>query len=948
MEKKIPKKIKRTSSHKKLRRVIKTEKIQTFSTTKKSLYAASLFGFGLLGVTAVAADANAAVTIYQADGTNTTVSQISLAQGALGSTALSNPSQLSLGTANTYKYVAIQFTAKNDGPLTLGQLSSPVDTVMIFYDGIFDPTAPGQNAKVGNDDTNTSVHQQVLSDNGYTHTSTIQCGPSTEFCPQVKYTVAKGHTYTLLVSVFNGATYNQNFTIPFDFYANGDVIFGQYTGRTPINTVNPSYGSSNLYNGTTGDVDPIFVGGTLKIDQADPTYAHNFTLSNMAGNTIDANGKNSTFSGVLSNEGTDHGVITIADKSSNGGTVTFTGTNTYTGTTTLGSGGTLSVSQDANLGAASANINFNGGTLKTTTSFETGRAIALTSTGSLHTAADTTLTHSGVLTGAADWNKEGSGTLILNGTSVNTGALNVNAGHLIVGSNILAGTTAQVGGNVNLAGTTRLSGHGTVLGHVTAGNGSTVAPGSSIGTLNVGNITFNSGSTYELDAYPNGTSDKITATGATTVNAGAHLSVLAGAGTWNESTTYTIIDSGSGVTSTFDNMSTNMAFLTPSQLVSGNQLLLTLTRNSTGLGDVGSTQNQKDIGTAIGDLGLGNPLYDGIVSMDSQSANNAYNNLSGEIHPGIKSAVLTNSDYVRTAVNRHLGTSGEGNTGIKANTLDNGKAIWAHGWGYNGHLKADDNADKLDNNGGGILLGFDAYTNGTTVIGVAAGYEHNSLSIGGSRSSDAKVNSMHALAYGRTTVGAIDVKGGIGYSRFGAKTTRHVNVGSVASRNEADYNGSLVQIFAEGSHTFDINKKFNVTPHVGLAYQNVRTDDFSEKTNAAVGDPSLLHQNGTRDNVVIGSVGVRGQMNLNETSSLYADLGWQHTSGDKRPESNLHFTGGNAFTTRGAKINTNAATIGLGANIQLKPNMNLSLGYEGMFGNESRNHAGTVRLEFKF
>lgn len=932
-------------------RTLKARKAQNVSAPtpyKGGLYTASLFGLGFIGLTGAVANANAAVTIYNANGSNTIVDNVGLSQSSLGNSLLANPQNLTTGS-NDYKYVAVQFTAKNSGELTLGQLSSPVDTIMIFYDGIYDKTNPGANAKVGNDDTSASIHEATLSANGYAHTGDpIKCGPSTSYCPQVKYNVTAGQTYTLFVSVYNGPSYNNNFTVPFDFYATGDVIFGQYTGRTPINTVNSFYESSQLYDGTNGDVDPLFHGGTLKIDEASKTYTHDFALSDMSTNTIDVNGHNATFSGVFSDEVANNGVISIDDTTGTGGTVTFTGANTYTGATTLKTNGTLSVSQDTNLGASSASLIFDGGTLKTTNSFDTSREINLNSTGTIDIADSTSITHSGIISGAGDLNKQGTGTLILNGNSANTGNINIDAGTMVIGSDSLLGATAQVGGNVNVGNTATLAGHGHILGHITAANGGKVAPGSPLGTLNADRLTFNTGSTYEVDAYPDGTADSITVTNNATIDPGANLSVLAGAGTWNDSTTYTIIDSGTGVTSTFDNMTTNMAFLTPTQLISGNQLLLTLTRNDTGLGDIAITENEQDTGSAIGDLGAGNPIYDTIISMDTQSANNAYNNLSGEIHGSVKSAALTNSSHIRTAVNRHLVSNGNDGAGISGTTIENGKGLWVHSWAHDGHLKSDNNAAKLDNSGWGVLVGFDAYKTDTTTLGVAAGYEQTKLKIGGTRSSDADIDSIHAMVYGRTSVGAVDIRGGVSYSKLDVEAKRNVNVGNIVSRNEADYNGDLIQVFAEGSHTIAVNDKLDVTPYAGLAYQNIRTDSFTETARDPAGNASRLHQNGSKEDVVTSTVGVRGQVNINRTSSIYADLGWQHTFGDKTPEARLNFAGGNQFTTRGAKINSNAAVIGVGANIEVKPNMNLSFGYEGAFGNESRNHAGTVRLEFSF
>src|SRR3546814_5480380 len=62
------------------------------------------------------------------------------------------------------------------------------------------------------------------------------------------------------------------------------------------------------------------------------------------------------------------------------GTLVLEGSNSYLGGTRIDAG-VLSVSSDANLGHADGALTFNGGTLATTGSFDTDRAIALTAAG---------------------------------------------------------------------------------------------------------------------------------------------------------------------------------------------------------------------------------------------------------------------------------------------------------------------------------------------------------------------------------------------------------------------------------------------------------------------------------------------------------------------------------------------------------------------------------------
>ncbi|MBN8977438.1 MAG: autotransporter domain-containing protein [Rhizobiales bacterium] len=118
------------------------------------------------------------------------------------------------------------------------------------------------------------------------------------------------------------------------------------------------------------------------------------------------------------------------------GTLVLTGTNTYTGGTQL-VGGTLSVSTDANLGAASGALTFDGGTLQNTAALSTARNVTLlTGGGTLQT--DAGLTLAGTISGDGTLTKTGVGTLTLSGIN-SYGNTFVVSGVLIGNANSIAG-----------------------------------------------------------------------------------------------------------------------------------------------------------------------------------------------------------------------------------------------------------------------------------------------------------------------------------------------------------------------------------------------------------------------------------------------------------------------------------------------------------------------------
>ncbi|MDG2518475.1 autotransporter domain-containing protein [Lysobacter soli] len=100
-----------------------------------------------------------------------------------------------------------------------------------------------------------------------------------------------------------------------------------------------------------GASDGAFEGGTLVVDADGTDVDLDFTIDGDGG-TIDQNGHDATFSGVISDAavGTP-GHLTVSN-GGNGGSVTLTGENTYTGTTTVDDGATLSLSGDGSIGGS--------------------------------------------------------------------------------------------------------------------------------------------------------------------------------------------------------------------------------------------------------------------------------------------------------------------------------------------------------------------------------------------------------------------------------------------------------------------------------------------------------------------------------------------------------------------------------------------------------------------
>jgi autotransporter-associated beta strand protein len=222
----------------------------------------------------------------------------------------------------------------------------------------------------------------------------------------------------------------------------GTLLLGganTYTGGTYVhegtlmlsaaNSV-PSSSALTVANGATFDLNGL--------SESLGSIAGAGSITSSTGTGALTTGRDNTsteYSGVMS------GNMTLAKTGS--GTLTLSGASTFTGNTTI-SGGTVSISQESNLGNAANAIALNGGTLNVSESFTASstKNLIMTGAGTLDINSGQTLAFSTVnndLTGSGALTKSGSGTVIFGGASNYTGNLVINAGEVKV-----QGTAANV------------------------------------------------------------------------------------------------------------------------------------------------------------------------------------------------------------------------------------------------------------------------------------------------------------------------------------------------------------------------------------------------------------------------------------------------------------------------------------------------------------------------
>jgi outer membrane autotransporter protein len=681
--------------------------------------------------------------------------------------------------------------------------------------------------------------------------------------------------------------------------------------------------------------------------------------------TTGADGSATAFSGAMTGTG---GLTKTG-----AGTFTLSGANSYTGATTV-AGGTLRAGATGSFAPSSAFTVASGAALDLAGFSQSIGSLAGAGTvalgaGTLSTGSDnTSTTFSGAITGTGDLIKTGAGTFTLTGTSSHSGATTVQAGRLVV--NGVTGSAVTVNGGAIFGGS------GTVGGIVVA-SGGTVAPGNSIGTLSVtGNVAFAAGSTYQVEINAAGQGDRINATGFATLSGGT-VQVLAEAGNYAAATSYTILTANGGVTGQFAGVTSNLAFLSPTLVHGSNDVRLTMTRNDATFGPDGSgrpyiaaTRNQGFIGNAAERLGVGNPVYDTLISATAAEARAGFDLLSGEAHAQGVSVAVGESRLVREAVLGRLrgtllpGPGAEISAGFSAD-LPSAKgpvampaprpgerfAIWGEAVGAHANSDGDGNAASLSRRTGGAILGADMklYDSGagSLRVGIAGGYTQSNFDVDG-RLSSGRLESGHALLYAGARYGNWRLDGGIGYSFGETSLTRQVRIRGFGDSLRSDRDTDLLQGFAELGYAFRF-ERFALEPFAQLALLRVSSGSAIEQGGAAA-----LWVAAQDQTLGFTTLGLRAEAQLG-AMPLFARglLGWRYGFGDLTPQAttgfaSAAFVAGTPARVYAAEIDRNALVAEAGLDWRVSKATTLGLAYSAAIGERTRDHALKGRFEVRF
>ena len=526
-----------------------------------------------------------------------------------------------------------------------------------------------------------------------------------------------------------------------------------------------------------------------------------------------------------------------------------------------------------------------------------------------------------------------AGTTVLTGNSGATGGnytgnAYVDAGKLIVNGDLSNGSVIVGSGGT-------LGGNGQIQ-NLTAHLGSIIAPGNSIGTLQVSNtVQFDTGSTYQVEVNP-AASDQIVTGGVATISGGT-VEALAAPGQYAASTQYTILTATGGVAGQYSGVTVDSPFLTASLSKDADDVYLTLTRiNANLFQSAGQTPNEQATGAGLDSAAVGNAAANALFALGSSAQASGLDQLSGEIHASLKGAMLDDSRYVREVVTDRLRRSLGGD--------DAGSGLWTSAFGSVGIVNADGNAAELDSSAGGIFVGADGMVADGFRLGVLGGYTHGAFDAS-ARNSTASTDSLNAAIYSGFETGGFGLRLGADYAVHAIHTNRSVSFTGFSDTDQAAYGAQTGQVFGELGYKMQVGSA-SFEPFAAAAYVRQSTDGFTEAggSSALTGQSDVVAATFTTLGLRVASTFELGTTK----GTLRGSLGWRHAFGDLTPTSTMSFANGDPFTISGVPLAADAAVLDAGIDLTLAKDVTFGASYSGQLSKSGFDNGAKANLNWQF
>ena len=309
--------------------------------------------------------------------------------------------------------------------------------------------------------------------------------------------------------------------------------------------------------------------------------------------------------------------------------------------------------------------------------------------------------------------------------------------------------------------------------------------------------------------------------------------------------------------------------------------------------------------------------------------------MSPEAAPMVVSVSTENVAQVFSAIASRLsgGTLASANQGMSSgDSLFEKGAAWVQGLFNHAKLDKTANNDGFKADTAGLALGFEKQVSDETKVGL--GYAYNNSDVKSTmRKTDVDTHSV--FAYGEYKPSNWFVNGMLSHnwSRYDEKTpvsTAKHDAETLGLQMMTGYNMLMGNV--------------TVTPEAGLRYVHVDQDAYTTSLGANVG--------GDKSDILTGVIGVNVAKNWNLDNGMTlkpeARLALTYDIKHDATNSTVLLPNGSSYTVVGKALDRFGVEAGLGLTAEINDNVELSVGYEGKFRDDYRDHTGLLNLKYKF
>jgi len=258
-----------------------------------------------------------------------------------------------------------------------------------------------------------------------------------------------------------------------------------------------------------------------------------------------------------------------------------------------------------------------------------------------------------------------------------------------------------------------------------------------------------------------------------------------------------------------------------------------------------------------------------------------------------------------------------------------------------------DGVSGFDGDSKGLVLGIDGDLNDRTKLGIAFAFSNTDIT-GNTNLNSADIDSYQVVGYGSYAINdrtEVNFQAGLGLSKIDGK---RIMIAPVTGTANADYDSTSFNLGMGIGKTFDLSPRTQIVPLARIDYTRVDSDSYTETGDVAV-TPFLNQVNANRAEALELGLGAKLRHQVNDKTSINADLGVAYDTFNERSAITSSFVGGGpSFTTSGIKPDPWIRRAGLGLTYALQNGAEVIARYDAEVRDDFNDQSASLKVRWAF